>query len=87
MIDEAVIPVGAAVKADGFIGNFKTHSGSATVGTSSATTRWLTNKRLERARFASLPSGTLSDVELRLVLDVVDLSVREICAGARVRVA
>jgi hypothetical protein len=33
---------------------------------------WLMYKRLERGRFASVPSGALSDLELRLVLEGVD---------------
>jgi hypothetical protein len=37
---------------------------------------WLLYKRLERGRFSAVPGGRLSDVDLRLVLEGVDLSVR-----------
>ena len=48
---------------------------------------WLMYKRLEHGRFAAIPSGALSDVELRLVLEGVDLSVRRFAPVRGVRVA
>ena len=48
---------------------------------------WLMYKRLERGRFASVPNSSLSDVELRLVLEGVDLSVRRFAPVRGVRVA
>ena len=39
---------------------------------------WLMYKRLERGRFASVSAGELSEADLRLVLEGVDLSVRRL---------
>lgn len=39
---------------------------------------WLLYKRLERGRFSSVAGGELSEADLRLVLEGVDLSVRRL---------
>ena len=39
---------------------------------------WLMYKRLERGRFATVSAGELSEADLRLVLEGVDLSVRRL---------
>lgn len=48
---------------------------------------WLMYKRLERGRFSSVPGGELSDSDLRLVLEGVDLSVRRLRPVGACRVA
>lgn len=48
---------------------------------------WLMYKRLERGRFSALRSGELSESELRLVLEGVDLSVRRFASVRGTRVA
>ena len=48
---------------------------------------WLMYKRLERGRFSAVRSGELSESELRLVLEGVDLSVRRFAPVRRTRVA
>jgi transposase len=39
---------------------------------------WLMYKRLERGRFSTVAAGELSEADLRLVLEGVDLSVRRL---------
>ncbi len=39
---------------------------------------WLMYKRLERGRFSTVSAGELSEADLRLVLEGVDLSVRRL---------
>ena len=39
---------------------------------------WLMYKRLERGRFSAVSAGELSEADLRLVLEGVDLSVRRL---------
>lgn len=48
---------------------------------------WLLYKRLERGRFSSVGGGELSESELRLVLEGVDLSVRRLGVVTAQRVA
>jgi len=48
---------------------------------------WLLYKRLERGRFSSVAGGELSDADLRLVLEGVDLSVRRLRPVTAQRVA
>lgn len=48
---------------------------------------WLLYKRLERGRFSSVAGGELSESDLRLVLEGVDLSVRRLGAVTATRVA
>ena len=48
---------------------------------------WCLYKRLERGRFSALRSGELSESELRLVLEGVDLSVRRFAPVRGTRVA
>ena len=48
---------------------------------------WLMYKRLERGRFSAVRSGELSESELRLVLEGVDLSVRRFAPVRGTRVA
>lgn len=48
---------------------------------------WLLYKRLERGRFSTVAGGELSEVDLRLVLEGVDLSVRRLRAVVATRVA
>ena len=48
---------------------------------------WLMYKRLERGRFSAVRSGELSESELRLVLEGVDLSVRRFTPVRGTRVA
>ncbi len=48
---------------------------------------WLLYKRLERGRFASVASGSLSESDLRLVLEGIDLSVRRLRPVTAMRVA
>ena len=44
-------------------------------------------KRLERGRFSSVTAGSLSESDLRLVLEGIDLSVRRLRPVSAVRVA
>ena len=39
---------------------------------------WLMYKRLERGRFSSVTAGSLSESDLRLVLEGIDLSARRL---------
>jgi transposase len=48
---------------------------------------WLMYKRLERGRFSSVTAGSLSESDLRLVLEGIDLSVRRLRPVSAVRVA
>jgi hypothetical protein len=48
---------------------------------------WLLYKRLERGRFGAVRSGELSEFELRLVLEGVDLSVPRFAPVRGTRVA
>ena len=48
---------------------------------------WLMYKRLERGRFASVTAGALSESDLRLVLEGIDLSVRRLRPVTALRVA
>ena len=48
---------------------------------------WLMYKRLERGRLSSVMAGSLSEGDLRLVLEGIDLSVRRLRPVSAVRVA
>ena len=48
---------------------------------------WLMYKRLERGRFSSVTAGELSEADLRLVLEGIDLSVRRLRPVTATRVA
>ncbi|MBK8067608.1 MAG: IS66 family insertion sequence element accessory protein TnpB [Rhodanobacteraceae bacterium] len=48
---------------------------------------WLMYKRLERGRFSSVTAGALSESDLRLVLEGIDLSVRRLRPVTAMRVA
>lgn len=48
---------------------------------------WLLYKRLERGRFSSVAGGQLSEADLRLVLEGVDLSVRRLRSVSASKVA
>ena len=48
---------------------------------------WLMYKRLERGRFSSVAGGELSEGDLRLVLEGIDLSVRRLRPVTAGRVA
>ena len=48
---------------------------------------WLMYKRLERGRFSSVMAGSLSESDLRLVLEGIALSVRRLRPVSAVRVA
>ena len=48
---------------------------------------WLLYKRLERGRFSSVAGGELSEADLRLVLEGVDLAVRRLHPISAKRVA
>ena len=48
---------------------------------------WLMYKRLERGRFSSVTAGELSEADLRLVLEGIDLSVRRLRPVIATRVA
>lgn len=48
---------------------------------------WLMYKRLERGRFSSVAGGVVSENDLRLVLEGIDLSVRRLRPVSALRVA